>query len=92
MKTYNERLNLIAEEMAKAYHAETRYLIGFNNCEWDTLLDWRQSQLIKQQIPYAAIALKHMAEAYAEGHEQGTAYPHIDINLTSLGLIPPQKP
>ena len=70
--TYEERINLIAEEMAKLY------------CTSEDV----SHHYIQRCKPLAAIALKHMAEAYAEGHEQGTVYPHIDINLQSLGLQP----
>ena len=80
MKTYEERINLIAEEMAKDTWLD---LFGTNDFE-----KFSNDEMIQAHTPYARIALKHMAEAYAEGHEQGTVYPHIDINLQSLGLQP----
>ena len=49
--TYEERINLIAEEMAKLY------------CTSEDV----SHHYIQRCKPLAAIALKHMAEAYAEG-------------------------
>lgn len=56
MKTYNERLLEIAEEMVRVRYAEDGYFEEAN-----------MKYLIKLHKPLARIALKHMAEAYAEG-------------------------
>lgn len=57
MKTYNERLLAIAEEMATTYHGET----------WLKVSNEQRKEWVSDWLSYAAIALKHMAEAYAEG-------------------------
>jgi len=61
MKTYNERLNDLATEFAKV-ECKTRGMI------FDPLLN-SHLHLVKQYLPQASIALKHMAEAYEAGYK-----------------------
>lgn len=77
--TYNERLNDLATEMTKE-HCQ----------DFDTLNARKQIGWRNIYLPLARIALKHMAEAYAAGNEQGTLFPNSDIDLVEIGLIEPQ--
>lgn len=73
MKTYNERLNEIAEEFVRVRYAECVCL--------DPVY---LGKLIMMHKPLAAIAIKHMAEMYEEGYRNWDG--KHDIN--SLGLQP----
>lgn len=93
-KTYKERLNLIAEEMAKA-NAERLGII------WNNLPPAYQVIHIERHKPLAAIALKHMAEEWKDGYSEGytdNLEGHSNINISTeqhlinRGLIQPQKP
>lgn len=90
MKTYNERLNLIAEEMAKDYRQNM----------WDRFTQTQKDALIVGYLPQARIALKHSAEEWKLGYlyansddlteRAGGFKIAINEHLTSLGLIEPQ--
>ena len=93
MKTYNERLNEIAEEMAKAFYELKDVSIEYQK-------GLIPDVIINKFKSSARIALKHMAEEWKLGY----LYAHSDdlteraggfkiaVNehLISLGLIEPQ--
>lgn len=89
MKTYNERLNEIAEEMAKAKTPKI-YEMKLSQSQRDSL--------IASYLPLARIAMKHMAKTYEGGYLKALDYainardipPTIKEQLQSLGLIEPQ--
>jgi hypothetical protein len=81
-KTYEERLNDIAEEMAKSKIPEkATWVLQLTYSERDAL-----TNIYK---PLAAIALKHMAEAYTEGCSTILLdKDEIQRNLFLMGLTP----
>lgn len=81
MKTYNERLNLIAEEMAKA---EFNRL--YPKIDWEFLHINERDTRSSIYLPLAAIALKHMALMWEEGYRNWDG----KHDIQSLGLIEPQ--
>lgn len=86
-KTYEQRLNEIAEEMARFDYEEQ-----FQNSKvftWDKCTHSIKQERIANKISAAAIALKHMAEMYYIGFTDGIRQ---ESNIDSLGLIQPQKP
>lgn len=81
MKTYEERINLIAEEMAIAD-------IGYGD-----LPESIRSKYINNFKPLASIALKHMAEEFRRGYDykyDGSDYEDLEERLIANGLIEPQ--
>jgi len=82
-KTYEQRLSDLATEMAKA-----------NISTWNELPAIIQGMHINQWKACAAIALKHMAEAYENGYNLAYNYGehcsqgHCNYNIQSLGLVP----
>lgn len=90
MKTYEERLNDLAAEFARA---EWRMINPNIRFAWDTdyLSKQDKKQRIDNMLPLARIALKHMAEAYTEGCETILLdKDEIQRNLFITGLIEPQ--
>ena len=86
MKTYNERLNEIAEEFAIA---EWDAMQPSEDKQWNSgyLEEEDKERLISGYMVSARIALKHMAEAYCMGFVDGIRQ---ESNIESLGLIEPQ--
>ncbi len=85
MKTYEERINLIAEEMAKDTWLD---LFGTNDFE-----KFSNDEMIQAHTPYARIALKHMAEEFRRGYDykyDGSDYEDLEERLIANGLIEPQ--
>ena len=97
MKTYNERLNEIAEEFAIA---EWDAMQPSEDKQWNSgyLEEEDKERLISGYMVSARIALKHMAEEFKAGHFKGAmdmANPTqrmtpLEEVLQSLGLIEPQ--
>ena len=86
-KTYEQRLNEIAEEMAKA-----------NISTWDKLPAIIQGMHINQWKASAAIALERMAVGFLKGYESGVYDANgedkplpLSQQLQLLGLIKPKK-
>jgi hypothetical protein len=80
MKTYNERLNEIAEEMAKYDRPYS----------WKNLDEYLKFSVINKHKPLARIALKHMAEEWKNGYKQEYLGYTVEKHLIDNGLIEPQ--
>ena len=95
MKTYNERLNEIAEEFAIA---EWDAMQPSEDKQWNSgyLEEEDKERLISGYMVSARIALKHMAEEYENGYKSAyndgdnANYNYCQQELQSLGLIEPQ--
>lgn len=97
--TYEQRLNEIAEEMAKATWDKLGESIKKPDA-WNSYLNEADRlEYISNYKVCAAIALKHMADAFLKGYESGVYDANgedkplpLSEQLQSLGLIQPQKP
>jgi len=79
MRTYNERLNDLATEFAKASFED-------DNAGWDNRSEKFKKSASIAYIPCARIAMKHMAEAYKSGYKIGWSKRDNQQELTEYGI------
>lgn len=91
--TYQERVQAIAEEMAKEKHPLTFLCSEKNGHLWAT--DYYKKQaayVIELMLPAARIAVKHMAELHTKwANSIDLTHGSLDTYLRKEGLIPEQE-